>query len=106
SAADDAQRAYQRALIERRPVVLMLPIDIQAQPAATTAPSHPPAPPLAPPEPKHEAIAQATDRITAAERPAIIAGRGAVLADARNQIEQLADRIRAILATSAPANGL
>ena len=48
TAADDAQRAYQRAVIERRPVVLMLPIDIQpqppdaarAQPAAAAAVHH------------------------------------------------------------------
>ena len=34
SAAADALRAYDCAVIERRPVVLMLPIDIQAEPAA------------------------------------------------------------------------
>ena len=46
TAADDAQRAYHRARTERRPVVLMLPIDIQAQPAGD-APSRT-QPPLAP----------------------------------------------------------
>src|SRR5205814_8118087 len=46
TAADDAQRAYQRAQTERRPVVLMLPIDIQPQPAAGTEPTQPPLPPL------------------------------------------------------------
>ena len=37
TAADDAARAYQRAITERRPVVLMLPIDIQPQGAASRA---------------------------------------------------------------------
>jgi thiamine pyrophosphate-dependent acetolactate synthase large subunit-like protein len=106
TAADDAQRAYQRALTERRPVVLMLPIDIQPQPAAATMPSQPPLPPLPKTEPAKEAIRGAADAISRARRPAIIAGRGAVLADARDPIEQLADTIGAVLATSAPANGL
>jgi thiamine pyrophosphate-dependent acetolactate synthase large subunit-like protein len=106
TAADDAARAYQRALIERRPVVLMLPIDIQPQPAAQTEPSRPALPPLAPPDPSARAIADAADLIARAERPAIIAGRGAVLADAAAELERLGQSIGAVLATSAPANGL
>ena len=51
TAADDAARAYQRAATERRPVVLMLPIDIQPQPAVQTEPSRPPMPALSTPEP-------------------------------------------------------
>ncbi|MDQ6778968.1 MAG: thiamine pyrophosphate-dependent enzyme, partial [Actinomycetota bacterium] len=39
-------------------------------------------------------------------RPAIIAGRGAVLADAGDELEALGAQIGAVLATSAPANGL
>ena len=33
TAVADARRAYRRAIVERRPIVLMLPIDIQALPA-------------------------------------------------------------------------
>ena len=106
TAADDAARAYQRALTERRPIVLMLPIDIQPQPAVQTEPSRPTAPPLPTPAPAAEAISAAADLIAAARRPAIIAGRGAVLAGAGPDLEQLGDAIGAILATSAPANGL
>jgi thiamine pyrophosphate-dependent acetolactate synthase large subunit-like protein len=106
TAADDAQRAYQRAQLERRPVVLMLPIDIQPLPPVQTTPSQRPAPPLAAPEPSEQALAAAADMITSASRPAIIAGRGAVLADAGSQLEHLGARIGALLATSAPANGL
>jgi thiamine pyrophosphate-dependent acetolactate synthase large subunit-like protein len=106
TAADDAQRAYHRALTERRPVVLMLPIDIQPQPAARTEPSHPPPPPLPLPEPNREAVTAAAEALSNAQRPAIIAGRGAVIANAGEELERLGSQIGAILATSAPANGL
>lgn len=106
TAADDAQRAYQRAVIERRPVVLMLPIDIQPQPSASAEPSRPPLPPLQAPAPNPAAIEAAADLLAQAKRPAIIAGRGAVLADARNDLEALGQLTGALLATSAPANGL
>jgi thiamine pyrophosphate-dependent acetolactate synthase large subunit-like protein len=87
-------------------VVLMLPIDIQPQPPVQTTPSHPPPPPLPPPDPPAAAAATAADLIAAAQRPAIIAGRGAVLADAGEALEELGARIGAVLATSAPAHGL
>ncbi len=106
TAADDAQRAYQRTVIERRPVVLMLPIDIQAQPPQETEPQNPPTPYLPKPEPPDEAIQQISDLLAAAQKPAIIAGRGAVLADARDELYWLGQLIGALLATSAPANGL
>jgi thiamine pyrophosphate-dependent acetolactate synthase large subunit-like protein len=106
TAADDAQRAYHRALTERRPVVLMLPIDIQPQPATSAEPQQPPPPPLDPPEPSPHAVAAAAELIAAADRPAIIAGRGAVLAGAGEELERLGQLIGAVLATSAPANGL
>ena len=98
TAADDAARAYQRAVTERRPVVLMLPIDIQPQPAVQTEPSRPPMPPLSPPEPSPDAIRHATEIIIKAQRPAIIAGRGAVLANAGAELERLGDTIGAVLA--------
>ncbi|HET7048323.1 MAG TPA: thiamine pyrophosphate-binding protein [Solirubrobacteraceae bacterium] len=106
TAADDAQRAYQRAVIERRPVVLMLPIDIQPQQATNDHPTQPPLPVFEPPAPNPRAIARAADALVNANRTAIIAGRGAVLADAREDLERLGQQTGAILATSAPANGL
>ncbi|HWD74986.1 MAG TPA: thiamine pyrophosphate-dependent enzyme [Solirubrobacteraceae bacterium] len=106
TAADDAQRAYQRAELERRPIVLMLPIDIQPQPPDGTEPRRPPVPPLRTPDPSAQSVGALADLLQGAERPAIIAGRGAVLAGARVELEQLADRVGALLATSAPANGL
>lgn len=80
----------------------MLPIDLQALPApAVDLPRFSPLP-----APAASAVAAAADLLAAAIRPAIIAGRGAVLADARAAIELLADRTGALLATSAMAHGL
>ena len=83
TAADDALRAYQRALVERRPVVLMLPIDIQPQAAQPRpSPSGRRCRPCPRPSRRPQAVAAAADLLQRAQRPVIIAGRGAVLADA------------------------
>jgi thiamine pyrophosphate-dependent acetolactate synthase large subunit-like protein len=106
TAADDAQRAYQRAVIERRPVVLMLPIDVQPQAPQELEPRHPPLPAFPTPSPPPTAIADVADLLQGAQRPVIIAGRGAVLSGARDELERLGALTGALLATSAPANGL
>lgn len=106
SASHDAARALRRAVVERRPVVLMLPIDLTAQPAASPEDATPPAPLAAPPRPAHEAVTAAADLLAAARRPVLIAGRGAVLSDAGVAIEALGERTGALLATSAMAHGL
>jgi thiamine pyrophosphate-dependent acetolactate synthase large subunit-like protein len=106
TAADDAQRAYQRAVIERRPVVLNLPIDIQPQAPDALEPSQPPLPALLTPDPSAQAVSAIADVLAGAQRPVILAGRGAVLAGARDALERLGTITGALLATSAPANGL
>jgi thiamine pyrophosphate-dependent acetolactate synthase large subunit-like protein len=106
SALADTLRAYRRAQVERRPVVLMLPLDVQAAvcPQASAAPPAPPA--LRPTRPAAAAVAAAAAALARARRPLIIAGRGAALAGAGAALEQLADQLGALLATSAVANGL
>ena len=106
TAVADAVRAYRRALVERRTVVLMMPLDVQAAPCPAGA-RLPPDPPAARPvRPAARAIAEAADALGRAERPLIVAGRGAVLAGAREPLERLADLLGALLATSANGNGL
>ncbi len=85
---------------------MQFPTDMQDLPCDETAlqavsAQRPPAS-LPPPE----AIKLAADLVAAAKRPAIIAGRGAVRAGARQALEQLAEQIGAILATTAQAKGL
>jgi thiamine pyrophosphate-dependent acetolactate synthase large subunit-like protein len=101
----DVARAVRRALLERRPVVLMLPLDVQAQECADAEPP-PLGPELAPPRPAEESVRAAADVLAAARAPAIIAGRGAVLADAGPALRRLGEITGAVLATSAMANGL
>jgi thiamine pyrophosphate-dependent acetolactate synthase large subunit-like protein len=105
TALADAALALRRARDERRPVVLMLPLDVQAADCPPGEP--PPAVPAAqPPEPAAAAIREAADLLVRAERPVIIGGRGALGAGAREAIEELADASGALLATSAVAGGL
>jgi thiamine pyrophosphate-dependent acetolactate synthase large subunit-like protein len=84
----------------------MLPIDIQPQPPAGSEPTSPPPPPLPAYEPSDDSIKAVADLLQNAKRPAIIGGRGAVLSDARDDLYWLGQLIGAVMATSAPANGL
>jgi thiamine pyrophosphate-dependent acetolactate synthase large subunit-like protein len=105
SAVADIARAHRRALIERRPVLVSMPIDVQAAPAPDAA-MQPPEPLPRASAPPPEAVAAAARLLASSERPLIVAGRGAVLAKARAPLEELADACGALLATSAVANGL
>jgi thiamine pyrophosphate-dependent acetolactate synthase large subunit-like protein len=110
TALADAARAWRRAEVERRPVVLMLPLDVQAAPApddgAARAVGATPSLPLRPVRPAQAAVMEAAEMLARARRPLIIAGRGAVLANAREPLEKLGERLGALLATSANGNGL
>jgi thiamine pyrophosphate-dependent acetolactate synthase large subunit-like protein len=107
SAVADASRALARARTERRAVVLLLPIDVQAMDAADGGGPAVPAPgDWAVPAPAPAAVARAAALLADAERPVLIAGRGAVRAGAGPALRDLAERSGALLATSAPANGL
>jgi len=105
STVADAERAYRRAQIERRPIVLMMPLDVLA--GDCPEPISPPneGPILRPVRPAAAALDEAASALARAHRPLLIAGRGAVLADAREPLERLADHVGALLATSAVANG-
>ncbi len=104
TAVADVVRAWGRARAERRPVLVSLPIDVQAGQTERVPVAAPPVP--RPPAPDAGCVRQVADLLAAAERPLLIAGRGAVLARAREPIEALADAAGALLATSAVANGL
>ncbi len=101
TAVADVARAVRRARVERRAVVLMLALDVQAQEAE---PATPPALPLAPVRPGD--ISAAVAALEGARRPAIVAGRGAALSGAGPALRRLGELTGAVLATSAVANGL
>src|ERR1700761_4514356 len=100
--ANDLRRAYRTALIERRTVLLSLPLDVQAQPhpdipmpAVQVWPRLSPAP---------DTVAQVADALARADRPVFLAGRGARKSKA--DLEDLSQRVGALLATSAVSRGL
>jgi thiamine pyrophosphate-dependent acetolactate synthase large subunit-like protein len=101
----DAARALRRAATERRPVVLNMAIDLQAQPAATGV-EPVTVPPARTPRPDPDDLAAAAARLAAARRPLIVAGRGAVVAGAGPALRALGERCGALLANSAPAHGI
>ena len=106
SAVRDAVRAYRRAQLERRPVVLMMPLDVQAAAIAGPARAMPSPPVIRPPRPAEAAITEAADALARAKRPLIIAGHGAVVARAGASLARLGDLVGALFTTSANAHGL
>ncbi len=104
TAVADVTRTVRRATVERRAVVLMLALDVQAAEAELTDP--PAMPELAPVRPAEDAVRELADALERAERPAIVAGRGAVLAGAGPALRRLGEVSGAVVATSAVANGL
>ncbi|MBA3426865.1 MAG: thiamine pyrophosphate-binding protein, partial [Rubrobacter sp.] len=106
TAASDAARALRRAKVERRPVVLNIPIDLVEMSCSDDV-SIADGPDLEPPRPSEGSVARVADLLTASERLVIAAGRGAVLSEGgREALEALGDRTGALLATSAMGHGL
>ena len=103
TAVADTARAVRRAIRERRTVVLNLPLDVQAAEVELTPTAR-----RARPRARRAGRSHGGDRGARrrAERPAIIAGRGAVLSDAGPALRALGERLGAVLATTAVANGL
>jgi thiamine pyrophosphate-dependent acetolactate synthase large subunit-like protein len=102
SAAGIAAAAVRTAVRERRTVVVNLPLDVLTQPA-TTGPV-PALPASLEPVLDLAGVDELTRAIDVARRPVFVAGRGA--RGARSQLEALAERCGALLATSAVAKGL
>src|SRR5919201_4891418 len=105
TALRDVARAVRRARVERRAVVLMLPLDVQAAECGDGA-LPPDGPTLEAPAPAAAAVRTIAEVLARAQRPAIVAGRGAVLSGAGPALRALGERTGALLATSAVANGL
>lgn len=102
----DVRRAFRRAMDERRPIVLSVPVDLQEQDipdervALTSWGASPPR------EANIDELDRALGVIASARRPIVLAGRGVVLAGAREEAIALADRIAAPLATTLKAKDL
>ncbi|WKX16295.1 thiamine pyrophosphate-binding protein [Streptomyces sp. NL15-2K] len=104
TAVADAARAYSRALLERRTVVLHLALDVQKQELDWSPDVVPPVPERELPTASPGGVRRLADLLAQAERPVLVAGRGAL--DARTELEELAEAAGALLTTSAVARGL
>ena len=106
TAAEDVVRALRRTQVERRPVVLNIPINVVEAFCVDESLAIPDWPALDPPLPSNRSAAEVADLLASSDRPVIVAGRGAALAGAREALEALGDLVGALLATSAVGHGL
>lgn len=106
---DHVREAFHIARLERRPVVLGVPYDMQKlpyTPKSAYVPSTKFLPDGGRTQPDPTQIAMLIERIRAAKRPVVLGGRGAIRSAARSAAVALADRCGAVLATTLPARGL
>lgn len=105
SALADAVAVAQRGAT----ATLLLPVDVQLAEVSLGAAGAPPIRPPAPRPPaaaRAQAVAAAASVLERARRPLIIAGLGAHRAGARQALEQLAERIGALLITTVKGKDL
>jgi acetolactate synthase-1/2/3 large subunit len=106
---DNVREAFQVAQVERKPVVLSIPMDMQKQPwphLTDYTSSAELVPALQRPIPDPVIVERVCDIIAEAERPILLAGRGATWSGAREAIEAVAEQSGALLATSLLGKGL
>jgi thiamine pyrophosphate-dependent acetolactate synthase large subunit-like protein len=101
--ARDLARAFRRCSTGQKPITVLLPTDVQSascrySPVVVAASDHRRSPSAG-------ELAELAEIVEQAERPLILAGRGAVRSDARQALEQLAERIDALVATTVLAKG-
>lgn len=104
TATADVAAAFARARRGPGPVALSMPTDVQDEESSGPSPvagGHEAASvPVV--EPDEAALAEAAALLRTAERPVVLAGRGAIRADAREAAIALADEVGALLATTLP----
>jgi acetolactate synthase I/II/III large subunit len=97
--ASDVAAAVRRALVERRPIVLNIPLEIEWEDVDyVPAHDHGPLPMAVDADPV--ALDSAVGILASAARPLVLAGRGAVIADAHDALVALAEALGAPLCTS------
>jgi len=100
SVAEDLARAVHRVRTESRPIVLNFAYDLMQQEIEPRVLKPAPALGYLPPRPDDAAYERVLDVIASAKRPLVLAGRGAALSGAREELIRFAEAIGAPLATS------
>jgi acetolactate synthase I/II/III large subunit len=103
--AEDVAVAVRRARVERRPIVLNMPVELQFE-ELDYEPFRSGALPPAPARPPRSVVEEAVGVLAGCRRPVVIGGRGASGPAARASLIRLAERIGAPLATSLRGKGL
>ena len=104
SATADTTHAFRTALHERRTVVLSMPVDLQDELVEWDDASVPSIGERMPRAADAESVARLAELLARAERPVIVAGRGAW--GAKAELRRLGATSGALLVTSAAARGL
>jgi acetolactate synthase I/II/III large subunit len=105
AAVEEVAEAARIAVVERKTVLLSLPLDVQAGESEPPAGLREPVVNGGQPAPAADVEAMAR-LLRSARRPLLLAGRGAVLSEARGALEKLAEQTGSLLATSAVAYGI
>jgi acetolactate synthase-1/2/3 large subunit len=106
---DNVREAFLIAQVERRPVVLSVPMDMQKLPwphLTDYIPSSDLAPVRQRPGPDPVLVDRVVDMIAEAEKPIIVAGRGVIWSGAAKAVEALAAQSGALVATTLLGKGL
>ena len=105
--AEEIAEAFYTARVHRTPVVLNLNMDLQDREFDWDF-EYRPSTMFLPPRvenPHPDLLAPVIEKLAAAKRPVIIAGKGAIASGAKEEIVRLADRVGALLATSLQGKG-
>ncbi|MBY6414391.1 thiamine pyrophosphate-binding protein [Rhodococcus sp. BP-252] len=105
TAVSDLTHAYDICALQRRTVVLNIPIDVQDCLFPGTVSLSPTVARMAP-RPQRADLEELAALLEQAERPVFVAGRGARGGRAKHALAELADRCGALLATSAVSRGM
>ena len=103
------REAFYRARHERKPVVLGVPYDLQKEPLPNIDAYRPSAdvmPRVEPIPPHSQQIEELVKKLLHARCPVVLAGRGVVQSGAATEVEEVAERSGALLATTLLARGL
>lgn len=105
--AEEIAEAFYAARVHRVPVVLNLNMDLQDRELDWDF-DYRPSTQFLPPRvenPSPDLLKPVIEKLAAAKRPVIIAGKGAMASGAKDEIIKLADRVGALLATSLQGKG-
>ena len=106
---EHVREAFHIARLDRKPVILGVPYDLQKA-AWEGKPAYQPSSDFLPdggrPQPDPAQLAKVVERLRAARRPIVLAGRGVPRAGAKAAVAAMADAAGALLATTLPVRGL